>query len=508
MDEDLLKERVRNFWKILNDKLVSSLYQKFNQRHLFGDEAPDLAILEKIREYYYSDIIPHNSGFFALQEYNKRGEQNLQYGLPETFNSIKEAEPYLPLIVKAMLKEKYPYLLIYNYFSHDYSKGTGINFSNYDKAEYMEIIRNPENNQFRKEAIKFIKKNKTLNNYFLCLPETYDLILARNDFDISLLKYGLFLAYLDEFYILQDTEIDSRYIFSFDDVKRWLTMAKGLKKQEIFLAYPFIPELKNQYVSIPRQILFTKAIDQIRYPPVFKSKKFSYNINGSTVLKNIQNKDFEADIDIRITYKKDENLRVSDEDFDQAVNDYADEFDIELTKVPLNKSGYKYQGTDNNGQKYDFYRASFGFIANYHVPAIRVNYNGTYQLYPSAVIALTIGICVDIRYFATEKQNPFDVVKKYYKRGFSFFLNDNEMALNVEQNSKSIRMKPEDHVPFVLRTPEYLEFLKEHEEDVFITEVPDNLKQTFHRHQMYMFHNRLMGGKFDILPGRNLTVPF
>jgi hypothetical protein len=387
-----------------------------------------------------------------------------------------------------------------------------VDFSyDYNSQYFIETIKNPETNEFRLQAKELMAKTEEFNDLFLCLPETYDLALRSFDFNTKYLKYGLFLAYLDEFYLRAETKINSRYIFSIEEVEKWYQMFDSNfypVVREKFLAYPFIPHRKNCYINT---FIYKH---QPSYPEIFQHPKVNFNINGSTVLNYLNNIESD-DIDIRIDYQDSDKL-VSNEDFDSAVKDFAKAHKIKMIKVELNNGNYKYKGGN-----YDIYRASFGFISNYHVPPVRINYNGRYQLYPSAIIAILTGICVDIRYFtvkndeALDMKNPMTVIEKYHDRDFTFFLNDKEMALLVEYLTKKSLIFSH-YVPLVLRTNDFEEYMKDFFEnndvetyEQAISLVPKKYHQQFLRQQMYLQHNRIMNRKHLYqVSDHNLLTPF
>jgi len=515
MNESILKQRVNRFWTILNETLVEKWLNSFNNRKLFGDEEPDLAILEKVKQYYYSDVFSKKSFLEECEEYNKHSDFNRDNGLPVEIVEINELTSYLPKIreiLKTLIENKIEKSIadnlnkILTIFMNEYA-GEMIDFSSdYTREYFYQAINNPEDNSFRKEAIDYLEDSDDLNDYLLCLPETYDLILKRN-FNPKYLKYGLFLAYLDEFYLRGKTTRKSRYIFTLEDIKYWFSLIPELYKnnvKEYFFAFPFIPPRRN-WVHPRKNIFLNKEkIEEIIDLKSFQHPEFRYNLNGSSVLQGLFPEIVNADIDIRIDYRN-KNTPMTDEDFDRAVRIYTDHHRINVERVELKNGNYKYQG-DN----YDIYRASFGFISNYHVPAIRVNFDDEgYLFYPSAIIALLTGICVDIRYVTTKNQNPMNVIKKYKNKGFSFMLNEIEMALYIA--NESVKVINESYIPLVLNDTEYQEYIKNNLgiEGINLDDVPERFKLTAFRHINYLWHNELMRIKKRLVQTRdNLASPF
>jgi len=280
--ESLLKERVIDFWKNINEKFVPRLVQRFTQRETFGEGVPDLAILQKIKDQIYNDpykiISPNVKKQRYLVLYNSRSEINEKYGLPPSVKSFKKLYKYRSQLVNArneIYKERQDfdeekdeekdvdrnyllgntsdnYRVILQILADDYA-GLGVDFSkDYPQEYFFEAIKNPEKLPFRIEAIKIIKKTSAFNDYYVCLPETYDLILKSDaEFDRDLIKYGLYLAYLDEQYIRSEATQNSRFIFTEDELLSLVARFEGETRtvvKEAFLAFPFIPERKNRLV--------------------------------------------------------------------------------------------------------------------------------------------------------------------------------------------------------------------------------------------------------------------
>ena len=554
-----LKERVVDFWKNINEKFVPRLVQRFTQREVFGEGVPDLAILEKIKEQIYTDpckiISPNVKKQRFLVFYNSQPEINEKYGLPPVVTSFKKFYKYRSQLVNARNEiwkknntgedvtdeEDLLYIVSDNYriilqiLADDYA-GLGVDFSkDYPQEYFFEAIKNPEKLPFRLEAIKNIKKTNIFNNYYVCLPETYDLILKSDaEFDKDLIKYGLYLAYLDEQYIRSEANQNSRFIFTEGELLSLVSRFDGETRSFVknsFMAFPFIPERKNRLVrrsgdELERHLgdpLFTSNLlseieTKINYSiPDYKGIRF--NINGSTLVFALSGKTppVSVDVDIRLDYRnKDEYI--PDKEFDKAVKYAVNKFSLqELEKIILQDGEkYKYKAINPINIVFEFYRGSFGFISGYHVPAVRVNYNnGDLHFYPSAAIAWLTGICLDLRYFTTVNGNPMQIVEKYNKRGFTFFLNSQEMALYVEYLAK--RDIPGYYVPIILRIGDYEKLFKafidnpeiEHTPENALITFPEEFHQNFLRHCMFDVHNKILLGKIDLQATlENLPIPF
>jgi hypothetical protein len=78
--------------------------------------------------------------------------------------------------------------------------------------------------------------------------------------------------------------------------------------------------------------------------------------------------------------------------------------------------------------KYTF----LGTVSRFHLPCVRGYYDGSnVYLLPSAITALTTGMCMDYKYFAGVR-SPFEIILKYVFRGYSIILNKKEMIKMVE----------------------------------------------------------------------------
>lgn len=151
----------------------------------------------------------------------------------------------------------------------------------------------------------------------------------------------------------------------------------------------------------------------------------SGSLNGSTL-------DSVGDIDIRLDYKNSPD-EVSDEDFEKWIMNFCLQFQdmkthnyksLKTEKIE-GKKGYKYH-ISYNKIKFEIFRASFGSISDYHVPTVRINLdqNG-FLMFPSYIIAILTGYCIDIRGFYSKK-NPYHVIYKHIKNGYTFFLHEEE----------------------------------------------------------------------------------
>ncbi len=391
------------------------------------------------------------------------------------------------------------------------------------------------NQQYRTCLKKLIDQDHLeINNHLLTLPESYDLVLKSDkSYSKDFIKYGLFLAYLDEYYTRSNTHMNSRFIFTLDD---WNNIRShfdlnGITREKIVtllqecFAYPFVPPDRN---ILQARTFRTRMINDItinnemRLKPYVATsgKTIVYNLNGSALTRRFILANYTPnDVDIRISYQDEQDVYVTDADFDEAVQNFAERNILtNITKVVLSNNKYKYSADgklnkqtnqfvntqnaslddikhklddslkllnqETNQQitindlknpsrwtgaqldllktldsywsaielldelndfqteeglnvKVELYRASFGFISNYHVPPVRVNMtqseNGNYlvSFYPSGLISLITGICVDLRYFTSEKGNPMQIVERYWDRTFTFFLNNTELTLYV-----------------------------------------------------------------------------
>jgi hypothetical protein len=84
------------------------------------------------------------------------------------------------------------------------------------------------------------------------------------------------------------------------------------------------------------------------------------------------------------------------------------------------------KGTDKALLPIDLYRNSFTRVAGYHVPVVRMIFNGTLYAHASCALAIMSGICHDYRVY---KNRGIEIIAKYIYRGFVFQLNDNEVYL-------------------------------------------------------------------------------
>lgn len=568
--EDLHKtlfRRVKEHWEMINSEYVpyfANLYNKGN--YWKGDQInrdPDSAInllRAKIKsgQYYNPTSDPNkkdNYSDYASQLPKLVNKiENARKNAEQTDNG-RERDKYYELTFEMMGKYENTILL-------DYTR-EHIDFSKYGERKFNYIeLRNFENNKFRQEAKEIIKQTNEFNNYYLLLPETYDLILkSDNPYNPQFIKYGLFLAYLEEIFYRERTTPQSRYVFTAEEI---INISKHLlrydydddnddfipnRRMMASLVYPlpFIPPNSNLIIPPDRinfySIFLEKNTDlnplQEYILPDWTApsgNRIRYHVNGSTLVFKIQKKDLPegADIDIRIGHV-DNEYQISDQDFDDATQHLIDTLNLDnVVRVDFSKEKYKYVAEDTTKNlKYDIFRASFGFVSNYHVPAVRCDLSpGGFLFYPSSVVANLIGYSLDLRMFVNEKINPFEIVKKYVDRGYSFFLNDNEMILWVENiaMTKNIILHtihryygvdPREEIyffiPFVCYPPFsnpgyeqwiYSAYAEDRGSLDLLQICPPEHKETLMKHIMGIVHNRIISRKkFLCETEQNLPVP-
>lgn len=561
-NEKLLSERERKFLTKYNQ------YSDLNLKYGLPEKAKSFLELRKylkkfneIREevikilpesiiYKYQDflkeILPRIEELTDrnILTYNGFSDINVDYGLPEKVEDSADLNSYQDKIEEIIEKINISYSVqqfinnlngIGDIFSFEYA-GTGIDFSvNYTKEYLHEIIQNPEKNKFRQKAEHEIVIMQKFDNlkYYICLPETYDLVLGSSELkniDYRLIKYGLYLAYLDEQELRSKTTRDSRHIFTVHEVMNIIQAFEGKTRRILMdnlLAYPIIPPRANRLRVNSKKIKFYSSIISENIPyldNIYQENDYKgvrYNINGSALVfaLNPRLSDKESDIDIRLDLV-DSDEYLDDSLFDEAVKHFirGSGF-VDLKKIFL-KGGekYKYQAFDRNrNKKVDFYRGNFGAISNYHVPAVRINYDKKKGLlfYPSAIIAWTTGVCVDLRFFATENSDPMKVVEKYMERGFTFFLNINEVSLFIEYKTKKEKDLYPSYIPKILDIPGYKDYIHQLLElkNLFkyedIDDIDEKYRENFRKHLMFDTHNKMMteGKSFLRATMENLPVP-
>jgi hypothetical protein len=237
------------------------------------------------------------------------------------------------------------------------------------------------------------------------------------------IRQGLFFLYLEETLRKNFATRDDRFIFNGDQFKHLIEVTgRNIFKSFYFL--PYVPKRIHLFQTKKMPVFTFPTPEEITdvIPIVWRfrapsGRTLRANLNGSTLTKFFLNKRNFNDIDIRVDYVDSDEL-VSDEDFDAYIQTFED------TPEKSNTKRYKYKV----GQ-YDVYRAPFGVISNYHVAAVRINFDGEqFLFYPSAMMALTTGLCPDLRYFTTKHGDPMKIVDKYLKLGFGFVLNHQEVA--------------------------------------------------------------------------------
>lgn len=542
---DTLFRRVKEHWEMINSEYMpyfANLYSKGN--YWKGEQVnkdPDSAInllRAKIKAGQY-----YNNSFISINKDNYRLEYNSH--LSKFVNEIENARKYAKdaedlaeedrrweNVLELEYKFEQFILRDYSYEHIDFSKyGEG-------KFNYVEL-RNYEHNPFRQEAKRIIKETHEYNNYYLLLPETYDLILkSDHPYNSQLIKYGLFLAYLDEIFYREKTTPQSRYIFTAEEIRNMVkhllfdpqhfTVNRRMIASSIY-PLPFIPTNANLALGQTdvkfRSIFLNRNFDLNSFQRLIlpdwsapSGNRVRYHVNGSTLIFKIQDKTPPegTDIDIRIGYVDNER-QINDQDFDDATQHLIDILQLErVTRVDFSKEKYKYIAEDTEADiKYDIFRASFGFVSNYHVPAVRCDLSpGGFLFYPSSVVANLIGYSLDLRMFVNEKINPFEIVKKYTNRGYSFFLNDNEMALWLEYiaTTENITLHI---IPFICQPPFSNPGYKEWIYSVFdrgslelLQICPPEHKETLMKNIMGVLHNKLISRKKYLgETDKNLPVP-
>jgi hypothetical protein len=408
-----------------------------------------------------------------VEQYNQNYKrEKAQFGLPDQIRSLDELIHYQ----KELENVERHFYNIYQeseYYDKDAGEnatffrdllvqianeytGYGVDFSLTGKAYRYTPLTDVK--AYQKMIKQLLKHTNAFNDFLLVLPETYDLILKSDlPFNNDDITRALFLAYLDEFYVRSRADYNSRFVFTFEQLKKLIArfpedQNKGILLRS-FLAMPFIPARKNRLFRAFRSTFFgshkyyaenrQKYLQQLPTLPPYKN--IFFNINGSSLAMALIGNPTPVGSDYDIRLDQENGEYIDDDLFTEACEHYRISFGLQkLEKILLSDgSKFKYQTTDKKGIRYDLYRASFGFISNYHVPPVRVNYSDLGEskeltLYPSAIIALITGICVDLRYFTIKTDdktsgatNPMNVVQKYYERGFSFFLSDQEMLLFI-----------------------------------------------------------------------------
>jgi hypothetical protein len=306
------------------------------------------------------------------------------------------------------------------------------------------------------------------------LPKKEELVLSKEFCDLALkdpelkyprewMRYGLFFLYLEEVLAKNFATRESRFVFTLAQYQRLYEMAgipnswsNQAKKMKCFYLLPYVPSKVHFYSTsqythdvypLPSQLTINQIKTEIeRYSPipwrmkVPSGRTIRTNLNGgklAAIISNYSRDD--QDIDLRLDYtplagRSDSNSPqredlVSDSDFDYYIANFKRGLRNSTTEaIKIGTGIYRCKiGI------YDIYRASFGAINNYHVAPVRVNFDGEELLFfPSAIMAHTTKICPDLRYFTTVNGNPMQVVEKYANRGWTFVLNDVELAQMYE----------------------------------------------------------------------------
>lgn len=404
--------------------------------------------------------------------------------------------------------------------------------------------------QFRERVKRVMEETDEYNNYFLILPETYDLILKSDrPYNIEFLKYAIFISYLEELYYREATTANDRYVFSLDTVQKILSKLQGIPKSYFFhylYPMPFIPN--NSCFLVPSTTLcsaitrdgdeeynfLSSLLEGINNTDDWKiptwiapsGNKISFHLNGSKLTSLITNQDYGViDIDIRIDYAEKRD-QVTNVDFDHAVKHLSQLKGLQrIEKITFSKNKYKYIAFDESNVKYDIFTAKFGFVSNYHVPPVRCDlaWDGL-RFYPSGLVAHMTGTCLDLRLFVNETINPFEIVTKYLLRHFSFCLNPIEMALWLEYivENKNLRLRSME-VPFTCYPPFappgfkewYTEVMyevplnEEPRESFQLKEIcPPGFRESLKKFLMGSMHNKILSTrKRFVSTDKNLPVP-
>lgn len=250
-------------------------------------------------------------------------------------------------------------------------------------------------------------------------------------------RQGLFFLYLEETIKKNYAKPTDRFIFTGNEFKRLIALVDR-QVYNGFYFLPYVPKRINLFklkrkpeISFPEPEYINERIPIVWRFKAPSGKIVRANLNGSTLTKFFLGIEDITDIDIRVDYLDSDEF-VSDEDFDA----YIQTFEVgqirtfegsqiqDLDPVKIGENKYKYRIG-----RYDIYRLSFGGISNYHVAAVRMNYDGeNFLFYPSCMMALTTGYCPDLRYFTTKNGNPMKIVHKYLNLGFGFVLSRKEVA--------------------------------------------------------------------------------
>lgn len=568
-----LFRKVSEYWHNVNEDYLPYFVELYKNGNYWNGEQvnrdPNSAInilRQKIKAKHYYNIERRAEHRSIVDEKHKEYASNLAKNVIEFENSRYFYDKYIGSRPRdqflASLEDKhieYESLLQKNIVI-DYSC-EHIDFSKYNK-KVVSIDANifMRDATLREEAINIIEKTDEYNNYFLLLPETYDLILkSEKPYNPQLIKYGLFIAYMEELFYRERTQPSSRYIFSADEIRNiaehLLKLHDDFQINRRMIAasvfpLPYIPANSNLILPINGQqfkSVFLEDEYDVEEIDSFIIQDFNtssgnqirYHINGSTLSFGIQGVTIpdEVDMDIRMGYV-DSERKISDRDFDEAANHLKNLFKlVRFERVNFSKENYKYIAFDSEtGKKYDMFRASFGFISNYHVPAIRCDLSPEgFLFYPSSVVANLIGYNIDLRLFVNEKINPFEIVKKYTGRGYSFYLNDTELTLWIEYiatkenlwmygrtyvynvNGDDFEERDYCFIPFVcyppFSNPGYEEWIyspqcigKRSLELIQI--VPKEHKETLMKHLTGIIHNKILSRKkFLMETDKNLKVP-
>lgn len=481
--EQKLEQRVRQFWKDINERYVPYLQARFHNSHIFGDQQPNLETLQRVQNPNYYPNTRTQLTNMAIRHYNAISEKLKQkFSLPIEIVKISDLDSFYDQLSEAIQfclieldenseqispnlifesndegRKTLEYLNYVLSFCSHYD-GEGIDFSQNSKPFRYRVFKIGEHENYRRLLRMLLDQNNSqINNALLRLPESYDLILKSDlDFNPKLIKYALFLSYLDEIYTRSATKPTSRFILSLEDLKRLIdrfhSIFNGTEILKAFMPLPFIPH-RNNWISHPfwsnivgrRTDFILSELNKLLLVKTYKG--ITFHLNGSSIPYVITRRwlmvsNWEkyplSDLDIRLESPNETYL--SDHLFDEAVEYYVDYHRLtKLKKVMLSDGKkYKYHAIWNS-LKVEFYRGSFGYISNYHVPSVRADYDGDQLLfYPSAVVANITGFCLDLRYFKTENSNPMEIVRKYYSRGYSFFLNDAEMSLFIDYYSRFV----------------------------------------------------------------------
>jgi hypothetical protein len=315
--------------------------------------------------------------------------------------------------------------LLENYWNiEDYERKWNTYFSDYYGSSDIDIMCQTKNNsEYIYHATEFIQN--------MCK----NLKCERKDIYIEPIKNSCVVISSKYFEnCMFDLNNNTCLDFTMDDIKNIINNPHNKKNKEMFeelkeYFYDEYKEIKEDHIKIWNKlqeknnvILDTELVqchNSITKEDNIKYKLTKYNITEDKYIKN----------DYEIPY-------------------FINDFKLKDEKVPKNQNylvfkfcdSIKYKFTsDKLSRPIEFFKinkTAKNTVREFYFPCVRAFYkNDTFYTFPSFICSMMTMICIDYKYFAGSR-NPYDIINKYTKRGFTIIKNKNqEKALYLYNNN-------------------------------------------------------------------------